>query len=333
MSCVLVIAEVADGALNDVSLQCLSAARALVSPTGEVEAMLIGSGVGAYAADLVAAGADRVTLVEDDRLSAYTTEPWLAAVRARLAAAPTAMVLLPASTIGNDLGPAIAAVVGAACVVDADGVSTENGQPIAWRIGFDRKVRTTWSATGDRPLVVTLRDGAAPSPTADHARLGEVRRLALDEEVAGLELCTKVVRRDVAVRTVNLRDAKVIVAAGAGVGSREGVSLVQQLAAVLGGEVGATRAVVDAGWLSADRQIGQTGAIVRPDLYIACGISGAIQHRVGMLDSRTVIAINTDPNAPMFRSAHYRIVGDLKVVIPKLLKLLRSRHGEEVSPT
>ncbi len=319
---VVVVAEVADGVFNEVSLQCLSAARALAGPEGEVEALLIGAQVAAHAASLASGGADRVTLVEDERLAAYTTEPWLAAVRARLAAAPATAVLLPATTIGNDLGPALAAVIGAASVVDADGVALEDGQPLAWRIGFDRKVRTTWTPEGNRPLVATLRDGAAPTPGPDAARAANVSALALDEVMAGVELRTKVVRRDVSARTVNLRDARVIVAAGAGVGGPEGVALVQQLAAALGGEVGATRAAVDAGWLSADRQIGQTGATVRPDLYIACGISGAIQHRVGMLDSRTVIAINTDPNAPMFRSAHYRIVGDLKVVIPKLLKLL-----------
>ncbi len=322
MSRVLVIAEVADGVFNDISLQCLAAARALAGPEGEVEAMLVGASVRPHAARLAAGGADYVTVVDDARLATYTTEPWLAAARAQLAAAPAAAVLLPATTIGNDLGPALAASLGAASVVDADGVAIEDGRPVAWRVGFDRKVRTTWAPEGDRPLVATLRDGAAPMPGPDAARAGTIRTLALDEVLAGGGFLTKVVRRDVAARTVNLRDADVIVAAGAGVGSPEGVDLVRRLAAALGGEVGATRAVVDAGWLSADRQIGQTGATVRPDLYIACGISGAIQHRVGMLDSRTVIAINTDPNAPIFRSAHYRIVGDLKAVIPKLLKLL-----------
>ncbi|MCX7817943.1 MAG: electron transfer flavoprotein subunit alpha/FixB family protein [Kiritimatiellae bacterium] len=321
---VLVFAEVVDGSFNEVSLQCLTAGRTLAGPDGEVEALLIGANVGAHAGRLAAGGADRVTVVEDARLSAYTTEPWLAVACARFAAAPASAALLPASTLGNDLGPAIAAAIGAACVVDADGVALENGRPVAWRIGFDRKVRTTWAAEGARPLVATLRDGAAPPPDAGAARAATHEKGSLDDALAhaGAKPATRVVRRDVTARTVNLRDAKVIVAAGAGVGSPEGVELVQRLAAALGGEVGATRAVVDAGWLSADRQIGQTGATVRPDLYIACGISGAIQHRVGMLDSRTVIAINTDPNAPIFRSAHYRIVGDLKVVIPKLLKLL-----------
>jgi hypothetical protein len=114
------------------------------------------------------------------------------------------------------------------------------------------------------------------------------------------------------------------VAAGAGVGSPDGLSLVRELAQTLGAEMGATRAVVDAGWLAADHQIGQTGATVRPDLYIACGISGAVQHRVGMMDARTIVAINTDAGAPIFRIAHYKIVGDLKTVVPKLVKLLKA---------
>lgn len=148
--------------------------------------------------------------------------------------------------------------------------------------------------------------------------------MPLDIDLTEADLAARVLKRDVAKKTVNLRDAKVIVAAGAGVGSTEGLDLVRQLADALGAEIGATRAVVDAGWLPADHQIGQTGATVRPDLYIGCGISGAVQHQVGMLDARKIIAINTDANAPIFKIAHYKVVGDLKAVVPKLLKAVAS---------
>ena len=133
----------------------------------------------------------------------------------------------------------------------------------------------------------------------------------------------RIVKRDVVKKTVNLREAKAIVVAGAGVGGKKNLALVEQLAAALGGEVGATRAAVDAGWLTAERQIGQTGVTVRPRVYVACGVSGAVQHRVGMTDSQTIVAINTDAGAPIFKFAHYRVLGDLEVVIPKLLALLR----------
>jgi electron transfer flavoprotein alpha subunit len=132
-----------------------------------------------------------------------------------------------------------------------------------------------------------------------------------------------VVKRDVARKSVNLKEARVIVAAGAGVGTKDNFTKIQDLAAALGAQIGATRAVVDAGWLPADHQIGQTGATVRPDLYIGCGVSGAVQHWVGMMDARTIIAINSDKNAPLMKRAHYRVAGDLNVVIPKLIKLLK----------
>jgi len=315
---VFVVAELNDGVLNDLSLQCIGAARAMAGADGTVAVLLPGTGAAAAAAPLNAPGVAEVLVADDDRLAAYTTEPYLAVVKAALAGRPAEAILLPATTIGNDLGAALAAALGAACVTDADGVGAEEGRPAAWRVGFDRKVRTVWVAAEGRPLVATLRDGAAEAPAGSGT--AAVEALSLDGAVS--QTPCRVVRRDVAKKTVNLRDAKVIVAAGAGVGGPEGLELIRRLATALGAELGGTRAVVDAGWMSADRQIGQTGATVRPDLYIACGISGAIQHRVGMLDSRTVIAINTDPNAPIFRSAHYRIVGDLKVVIPKLLKLL-----------
>jgi electron transfer flavoprotein alpha subunit len=138
----------------------------------------------------------------------------------------------------------------------------------------------------------------------------------------------RMVRRDVARKTVNLREAKVVVTAGAGIGSRENMKLVEDLAAALKGEVAATRAAVDAGWVSAERQVGQTGVTVRPKLYVACGVSGAVQHRVGMMDSSIIVAINTDAAAPIFKIAHYRLLGDVKAVIPKLLKLLAQRRKE-----
>ena len=190
------------------------------------------------------------------------------------------------------------------------------------RAGYDRKVLTTFAPADGRALIATLRDGAAEAPAADAGRTGAVQDVPVVLDAA--DLVSKVLRRDVAKKTVNLKDAKIIVAAGAGVGGPEGLGLVKDLAAALGAEVGATRAVVDANWLPADHQIGQTGATVRPAVYIACGISGAVQHRVGMMDAGKIVAINTDANAPIFKIAHYKLVGDLKVIVPKLIKLLQA---------
>jgi electron transfer flavoprotein alpha subunit len=319
---VLVFAEVNDGVLHDVSLQCLSAARQVAGADGKVSCLLAGHGVAGLAPALVAAGADSVAVADDERLAAYVTAPFAKAVGACLDANPADLLLLAASTAGNDLGPAVAAARKAACAVDCDGVAAQGGAISLRRAGYDRKVMTTFVPAAAGLVVGTLRDGAAPAPVADTARQGAIAPLAL--ELTPAELVSKVLRRDVAKKTVNLKDAKIIVAAGAGVGSPEGLATVRDLAQALGAEIGATRAVVDAGWLPADHQIGQTGATVRPEVYIACGISGAVQHRVGMMDARKIVAINSDGNAPIFRIAHYKIVGDLKVVVPKLVKLLKA---------
>ncbi len=321
MADVLVFAEVADGALHDVSLQSLAAARQLAGAGGRVKCLLAGGAVREQAERLFACGADEVTVAEDAELAAYVTRPFRTVVAGWASRHPAAALLMPASTIGDDLAPALAAHLGAAVALDCDSVALDGDAVVARRAGFDRKVMTTFAAAKGALLIATLRDGAAPAPAADAARSG----VAAAEAVALTpdDLVSRVLRRDVATKTVNLKDAKIIVAAGAGVGSAEGLALVRDLARALGAEVGATRAVVDAGWLAADHQIGQTGATVRPEVYIACGISGAVQHRVGMMDARKIVAVNTDANAPIFRIAHYRLVGDLKVIVPKLTNLLK----------
>ncbi len=321
MADIKVFIEVNGGEFHDVSLQALAAARQAAAG-GKVSCLVAGHGVKDAVARLFALGADAVEVAEDARLAAYTTRPFRKIVAGWLSASPAPLAVFGATTVGNNLAPAVAGALGWACAVDCDAVTLENGAARARRAGFDRKVMTQFAPQGATPMVVTLRDGSAEIPVPDAARTaGAVGAAALPLDDA--DFVAKVLRRDVAAKTVNLKAAKVIVSAGAGVGSPEGLALVKQLASALGAEMGATRAVVDAGWLAADHQIGQTGATVRPALYIACGISGAVQHRVGMQDSAKIIAINTDPNAPIFRIAHYKIVGDVKTVVPKLVKVIQ----------
>jgi electron transfer flavoprotein alpha subunit len=319
MADISVFVEVDDGVLNDISLQGLGLARGLAAG-GTVRCLVAGPGAAGVAAELFARGADDVKVFDDPRAAAYTTRPYAKAVAAWLAESPAALALFGATTLGNDLAPSVAARLGAACVLSADGVDAAEGGFTARRMEYDRKVQTAYAPAKNGLFIVSLRDGAAEAPAADPARTGAATPLAV--ELDDTDLAARVLRRAVAKKTVNLKDAKIIVAAGAGVGSAEGLAIVKQLADALGAEMGATRAVVDAGWLPADHQIGQTGATVRPDLYIACGISGAVQHRVGMLDARKIIAINTDAGAPIFKIAHYQVVGDLKVVVPKLIKVM-----------
>ncbi len=314
MSDIIVYAEIDDGLINDISLQCLSIARGLGAD--KIKCIAAGSGISEKAAELFQCGADEVYVADDEKLANYTTRPYKKVVGGWLQQQGVGLALFPSSTLGSDLAASIAADIKASCVIDADKVSPDK----AYRIEFDRKVLTGFALNSDLKIVA-MRDGCADAATADSGRTGEVQQI--DVVLDDLDGMSKVLKRDVAEKTINLKDAKVIVAGGAGVGNKDNLELVKQLAAALGGEVGATRAVVDAGWLPADHQVGQTGATVKPDLYIACGISGAVQHRVGMQDADKIIAINIDENAPIFKIAHYKIVGDLTAVIPKLIQLLK----------
>lgn len=321
MSDILVYVETIDGALTEGALQCLGKGRALADESGgKLVGVLLGSGLSTLPADVIARGADVVYAADDPQLGDFLGGPYRKVLADLVGRTKFGVVLLPGSTQGNDLAPGLAVKMDAACVLDCQRVQLRDGAVLASRPELDRKVMTSYAAVGGRPMVVTLVDGAAEARAADPARRGDVAKIAVDLGSAAGR--SKVVRRDVAKKTVNLREAKAVVVVGAGVGGKENIALVEQLATALGGEIGATRAAVDAGWLSAERQIGQTGATVRPRLYVACGVSGAVQHRVGMLDSQIIVAINTDPAAPIFKVAHYRVLGDVKMVIPKLLRLM-----------
>lgn len=317
MSNTLVLIQVLDGQLTDVSLQCLAKARSL---GGSVHALLAGSGVRPLAAMLIASGADAVLVADAPELATYVTGSFARTAESAVKAGDYALVLAPATTFGNDLAPILASRLGAAVVLDGDDVKAEGGVLAVRRTEFDRKAATWLAAAGTRRLIATLKDGADSPLAPDASRAGSVGDLAVSLGEADRKAA--VVKRDVAKKSVNLKEARIIVTAGAGVGTRENFARIQELAAALGAQIGATRAVVDAGWLPADHQIGQTGATVRPDVYIGCGVSGAVQHWVGMMDAKTIIAINSDKNAPLMKRAHYRVAGDLNAVIPKLVKLL-----------
>jgi len=322
MADIIVFAEVDDGAVNDISLQCLAKARQVAGAGGRVKCLAAGPGAAGAAPALFGCGADEVSAADDPRLAGYAARRYGRVVGGWLKGQGAALALFPSTTLGCDLAASVAAERGTACVLYCDDVAAADGGFVFLRAEYDRKVTTHYALAAGGLAIASLRDGAAAAPRSDASRAGAVSavEVVLDEA----DLVTKVLRRDVAKKTVNLKEAKIIVSGGAGVGSAGNFALIRELAAALGAEVGATRAVVDAGWLPADHQVGQTGATVRPSLYIACGISGAVQHRVGMMDSGRIVAINTDANAPIFRIAHYKIVGDLKVVVPKLVKLLRN---------
>jgi len=313
MKTILVFLEHDENGVSDLSLQALALARGW---GGTVEALLLGEGLGEHASTALEHGAAQVWTVEHPALGAYLAGPAARVVAQVVKERGASLALFPSSTVGNDLAPLAAGLLDAACLVECDGVEAAGEGWRLRRTEFDAQARAVYEPLGGGPVLVTLKDGvgaAAPAPAG-----GSASALTADPGPAA----GQVLRREVARKTVNLKDARVIVGGGAGVGSKEAFAQLETLAAKLGGEIGATRASVDAGWVSAERQIGQTGVTVRPDLYIAVGISGAVQHLVGIRDAKTVVSINSDPSAPIFRVSHYRVVGDLNAVVPKLIELL-----------
>ncbi|MBW2145943.1 MAG: electron transfer flavoprotein subunit alpha/FixB family protein [Deltaproteobacteria bacterium] len=309
------------GEITDISLQCLEKGRQLaLSIGGTLEGVALGSDLERVCQRAGQGGASVIYRIESKSLLPFTSLPYLEALRRIMGEHQPRMLLLPASTQGNDIAPALAGAMRCGSIMDCVEISFTNNALICQRLEYDRKVLSNYVPVGNGPAIVTLVDGVCEVP--DPGSHGEVR--VIDVMPADVEEATlvQVIKDEIAPRTVNLRQARIIVGGGAGAGNREGFKLVEELAGALGAEVGATRASVDAGWVGHDRQIGQTGAAVRPDLYIACGISGAVQHRVGILGDGKVVAINTDPGAPIFRMAHYAIVGDLRVVIPKMIQAL-----------
>jgi electron transfer flavoprotein alpha subunit len=248
------------------------------------------------------------------------------------------IVLYGATHLGRDLAPRVASAVRAGMTADCTDLQVKDvTEPrskevhekllLQIRPAFGGNIVATIVNYDMWPQMATVREGVMPMLDPDQSRTGEVIRE--DVEITASDMPLKLIERHVEERKVNLKGARVIVAGGGGIGSKDGFHLVHELAGVMGGAVGASRAAVDSGYISKDHQVGQTGTTVRPALYVACGISGAVQHRAGMEESAKIIAVNTDPDAPIFSVANYGIVGDVKNVIPLMIKALRERPAQE----
>jgi len=319
MSDILVYIELLENEITDVGLQCLTKGRELADKSGsKLCCVVIGSNIASVPEKLACYGPDTIFVADDARLKNYLATPYKKVLADLINKLSPKFIFFPASTLGNDFAATVSSEIKAACILDCKKADYRANALTLKRLEFDGKVLTNFTPQNESRVVATLKDGIAD--VKEDKRSAEV--VNLDVVLNENDLVSKVINREIAKKTVNLKAAKIIVTAGAGVGSRNNFKLIEDLATAIGGEIGATRPVVDAGWASHDRQIGQTGTTVKPDLYIACGVSGAVQHRVGMMDARTVIAINTDPSAPIFRIANYNIVGDLNVVVPKLTKLI-----------
>lgn len=315
---VWILGEVRDGALRPSTHELATAARALADG-GPVRAVLAGSDLAAAAATV--RGVDSVLVMDDARLAAYSPDGYARALAALVADRGPDVLLAAASARGRDLAPRIAAHAGGAVASDVIEVALVDGAIEAVRPIYAGKAMARVRVVG-RPAVITLRPNSVPAaaaggaPTIEPITLGDYAASAV---VVDVERSTST-RPDVA-------EADIIVSGGRGMGAPEHFALLEALADALGAAVGASRAVVDAGWRPHGDQVGQTGKTVSPSLYVACGISGAVQHLAGMKTSQVIVAINKDPEAPIFSVADYGIVGDVFEVVPALTEAVRAARG------
>ena len=334
-----VFIEHTDGHVADVSLELTGKARDLAGQLGyEVVGLLCGHGVEELARDVIRHGADRVLLADHPELAYYRTLPYARVAITEARRRRPEIFLVGGTPNGRDFAPRVASAL--RCGLTADCTDLQIGdyylrrqyttfRNLLYQIrpAFGGNLVATIVNPTTRPQMATVREGVMRMPAADASRTGVVEAVTPEFEPGDFAL--EVLSRQVRHATVKLKDAPVIVSGGAGITSAEEFALLRDLANLLGGEVGASRAAVDAGLIGREFQVGQTGTTVRPRLYIAAGISGAIQHRAGMDQSSKIIAINTDPNAPMFQVAHYRIVGDAAEVVPMIIEALRERSMDQ----
>lgn len=326
-----VFIEQEDGVIANVSLELLSKARELVSRLdGRVSALLFGHEIADLAETVIHYGADSVFVADHPELAVYRTLPYTRAAVELVNAHNPYILLLGATPNGRDLAPRIASACGAGLTADCTRLEIgdferkdEIYNDLLYQIrpAFGGNVIATIVSPGVQPQMATVREGVIPLGESDPTRQGEVVRVEPQFEESDFAL--QVIERTTQIPIGDLKGASVIVAGGAGVGSKESFELIAALAEAVGGEVAASRAAVDAGYISEEHLVGQTGMTVRPRLYIACGISGAVQHRAGMDQSSKIIAINSNPNAPIFDIADYKIVGNLHEVIPVLIRTIR----------
>ncbi len=332
---VLVFIEQEENRISDVSLELLGKGHELARGLdSQVWALLCGYQLDGMAETIIQHGADRVLVADHPELEVYRTLPYSRVAIDLVKERQPYIFLIGATPVGRDLAPRVASAIQVGLTADCTDLQIgdytsrkENKvyQDLLYQIrpAFGGNLIATIVNPHTRPQMATVREGVMRPLKPEPDRRGTVEKLA--PRFSPQDLALQVLSREVRESTVNLKDAPVIVAGGGGVSSKEEFQLIRDVANLLGGEVGASRAAVDAGFVSREHQVGQTGTTVRPRLYVAVGISGAVQHRAGMDKSNKIIAINTDPNAPIFQLAHYKIVGDLEEVLPLLIQALREK--------
>ena len=328
----IVYLEFEDGRIADVSLELLTKGRVLASKLGvKLEAVVVGDNLDGVEKQVFPYGVDRLYKVADPRLFPYTSNPHSAVLINLFREIKPQICLMGATCIGRDLGPRVSSCLHSGLTADCtaleigahtDPKTGKSYTDLLYQIrpAFGGNIVATIVNPECRPQMATVREGVMKKEIFDPNHKGEVIELDAKKYVSDEDFVVEILDRHIEKSKINIKNSPIIVAGGYGVGSKENFQLLHDLANVLGAEVGASRAAVDAGFTEHARQIGQTGVTVRPKLYIACGISGQIQHIAGMQDSSIIISINNDPNAPINTIADYVITGNLEEVIPKLIK-------------
>jgi len=332
MNNVLVYCELSEkNEIADISLELCTKGRQLATRLGcKLQAAVLGSNVKAAAESLYPYGVDEAYVADDRRLSPYRTLPHFEVLSKLIEREEPQIVLFGASSVGRDLAPRIASYL--KCGLTADCTSLEIGSHedvknkktyedilLQIRPAFGGNIIATIVCPETRPQMATVREGVMKKEILDANYKGVIVPMAVDGALDKADKAVEILSREIEEQKIDIKGAQIIVAGGYGMGSKENFELLHQFAHLIGGSVGATRAAVDAGFCEGERQIGQTGVTVRPKLYIACGISGAVQHRAGMEQSAKIISINTDPEAPINAIADYTIIGDVMTVIPQFM--------------
>tara|TARA_R110001583_G_scaffold412_7_gene3909 strand:- start:14329 stop:15348 length:1020 start_codon:yes stop_codon:yes gene_type:complete len=332
MKSVLVYCEVENQQVADISQELLSAGKRLAQKLGcPLDAMVFGSNIKDIKKEIAPFGVDKLFIADDARLAPYRTLPHASIATSILKQEDPQIVLFGATSVGRDLAPRLASELN--CGLTADCTILDIGDHFvkkekkeykdllfAIRPAFGGSIMANIINWDMHPQMATVREGVMKKEIFDANYVTEVIDVNVEENVKDEDFVVEIIERHIEESGVNLKDAPIIVAGGYGVGSKENFDLLKELSELLGGEVGGSRAAVDAGFIDHDRQIGQTGTTVRPKLYIAAGISGAIQHTAGMQEASMIISINNDPEAPINKLADYVINGDIAVVVPKMIK-------------
>jgi electron transfer flavoprotein alpha subunit len=326
---VWVFAEQRQGVLQKVSLELLGKGRDIADELGvELTAVLLGDNVGKLAKDLVAFGADKVIVANSELLKDYTTDGYTKVICDLAKERKPAIIFIGASFVGRDLGPRVAGRLVTGLTADCTGLDIDKDTKnlLMTRPAFGGNLMATIECADHRPQMATIRPGVFEKLVKDENKKGVIEEVKFELKKEDIRTTVEEVTKSIK-DIIDIGEAKIIVSGGRGAGSKETFTLLNELAEVLGGTIGASRGAVDKGWADKAYQVGQTGKTVRPVLYIACGISGAIQHLAGMQDSDYIIAINKDANAPMMKAADLALVGDLNKIIPEMISQIKAKNN------